>query len=781
MPATPTPRRSHTLLHGLPVLAALGVPLLLAEALGAAPRQALTAGQVLQSFDGPSGEDLAAFRRDERALWGRNSALSATSHFPGDGGPGGDFDWTIPSNSTFVLDTTFGVITNDSQTNTQNVIGGYVNVRNLTVLGTLEITGPNGCRIAATGNVIVEGQIRAAGADSRGVVTFNTGGPDQGMAGGPGGGRGGAASSLNTQSTPIGDTGFGAFNAPGLGGTGGETGFNGTGSTDLRRGAGGGGGRFGPDVRIAATGCPDQVRIGLDVEQGGPGAPLANGAIGGLGVRPQPGRPGAGPFVDGDPANDFFGRMITAGGATIVGELTQPWAGAGGGGGGDSCWTPTFPTTPYTLTSDEIGGGGGGGGGSLMIHALGDVVLGANARIDVTGGNGGGGENTAGINRVGGAGGGGSGGHLVIQAGRTIDLRACVSPGIAGQPAAPLMAWGGQGGEGMNGAGGSGPNGVTTPPGFDSVNLVAPFDPACVPLPPNVNVIGSGGDGGPGVIQLHVNDLANILAPTVPSSTISGVVRPPPVGAVNVDDPSTWDRLVPPFGPDSSSRSQWTSLAGVGGTLDLYFGGTAADGRVQTNGNGQNARVSLTDLIVSENLASGATLPRVDVDGRTLLVDQVSFFNDVWWNEPATLVDGAIEMGPPNATLRFDIESASVVGGTVRLTVAGAGTPLAGFAVGTPVGVRPRYFRVRTNGVRDSLPNSASIRVTFQGAPDDGSGAPNTAFASAWTANVNALESLPGLAFVRFQVDFDLAADGSELNAGSPRPSLEFLRIPFAR
>jgi len=40
---------------------------------------------------------------------------------------------------------------------------------------------------------------------------------------------------------------------------------------------------------------------------------------------------------------------------------------------------------------------------------------------------------------------------------------------------------------------------------------------------------------------------------------------------------------------------------------------------------------------------------------------------------------------------------------------------------------------------------------------------------------------VPGLAFVRFQVDFDLVADGSQLTAGSPRPSLEFLRIPYFR
>ncbi len=771
MPATSRSSRS-TFGHALPVLTALGLPLLLVEALGAAPTGGQGAGQVFQGFDGSSGEDLTAGRRDERALWGRNSSLTATSHFPGDGGPGGDFDWTIPFGQTFVLDTTFGVITNETQTATETVLNGNVYVRDLTVLGTLRIVGPNGCRIVATGDVLVEGQILARGVNHPGVTSFNTGGPSPGAAGNAGGGRGGTGSILATQSTPQGESGAGAFNAVGGGGGGGESGYNGAASADFRRGAGGGGGRFGPDMRVAATGCPDQARIGLDVEQGGPGAPNASGALSGLGIRPHPGLPGAGPFTDGDPTNDFWGRMRTAGGATIVGELTRPWAGAGGGGGGDSCQTATFPTTPYTPFGDEIGCGGGGGGGSLVIQALGDIVLGTTARLDVSGGTGGGGENTSGINRVGGGGGGGSGGHLVLQAGRTIDLRALPNPGSGD---GTVLALGGQGGEGMNGLGGAGPGGVPTTPAQDSINLVTPFDPNCQPA--NPVVVGSGGDGGPGLIQLHVQDLASILPPTLPGATISNAIRPAPVGAVNVDDPSTWNRLVPPYGPDSFSRSQWTALGTTGPSLDFVFAGTDANGFVRTNGAGANARVLLAPPIVVETLHDGANLPRVDVDGRTLLVDAISFYQDVWWLEPATLVDSVVQLGGA----RFEVASASVAGGIVRLTVAEPGTPLAGFPSGIPAQVRPRFFRVATDGVRDSLPTSASIRITFQGAPNDGSGHPDTSLATAWSADVNTLSATPTLAFLRFQVDFDLAADGSDLTTNSPRPSLEFLRIPFVR
>jgi len=238
MPAPTNAPRSTNLLHGWPILAALGVPLALSETLRAAPARAWSTGQIFQGFDGRPGEDASAFRRDERAIWGRNSALTATSHFLGDGGPGGDFDRTIRSGETFTLDTTFFSITNEQQTATQSVIDGFVNVRNPVVQpdGILVIRGPNPCRIAVSGDLRVEGEIIADGEDHRGVFTFHTGLPSLGTVGGPGGGRGGSSGLLSTQSTPAGEAGYGAWNTP-FGGGGGEntSGVNRVGS------AGGGG------------------------------------------------------------------------------------------------------------------------------------------------------------------------------------------------------------------------------------------------------------------------------------------------------------------------------------------------------------------------------------------------------------------------------------------------------------------------------------------------------------------------------------------------------------
>lgn len=759
------------------MIALFAAPLVVQRAIGAAPTLGGGAGQIFQGFDAPNGEDGSAFRRDERAIWGRGSALTASTHFPGTGGPGGDFDWTVAAGETFVLDTNFATITSADGSRTQNVVGGVVHVRDLVVQssGALLVRGPNACRIVATGDVWIAGRVLARGIDHPGVSTIGTGIPSLGAAGGPGGGRGGTSSLLVTQSTPQGEAGYGAWDTPLGGGGGGEAGYNSSASVDARRGSGGGGGRFGGNA-LLPNGCPAQHRVGLDVEQGGPGSAQASGAIGGPGQRPVPGAPGGGPFADGDPTNDFFGRMVTSTGAVIVGELPRPWAGAGGGAGGDAINAATFPTPGWNPASDEVGGGGGGGGGSLLLQVLGDLTLVGVGRIDVSGGTGGGGENTSGMNRVGAAGGGGSGGHLIVQVGGVIDLEACAAPTpLAINPGA-LVALGGQGGAGRNGVGGSGPNGVPTTPALDSINLVAPYDPSClVPPPQHAAVDGSGGDGGPGLVQLHVADLADVRTPIAAGVTLASVVLPAPIGAVDPDVPSTWNRLVPPFGPHSSSRSQWIALPAPSPAY-FTFDGTDANGYVATTGAGSAAVVAPGSSIASSHVM-GTGLPRIAVDGRALLLDPAAFVQDVWTEEADSLVGGSLEFTTASGVRRFDIAATSTTDGVTRLEVAAPGTPLAAVPIGTLFDVRPRCFRVSTDAVAHALPTSASIRVTFQGAPAGGPTGPDLAFAGPWTADAASLAAIPGVAYVRYQVDFDVTADGSELSTSSPRPSLEYLRL----
>ncbi|MBK7878067.1 MAG: hypothetical protein IPJ77_20605 [Planctomycetes bacterium] len=472
-----------------------------------------------------SFEDVDSVLAAPRAVWGADGKLEAGFAFDGTGGVDGAFDWVI--DGTFVLDTSFAVITDATQTRQQSVVNGRVDIRGLWVkpTGTLIIQGVNPCTILCSGpleqsllpvgtpatSVLIQGLVKCSGTNNRGVVSFSTSNiPEQGAAGQCGGGDGGTGNYLTTQSTPQGGAGFGPFGAAGGGGQGGETGFNPQSNTNNRRPAGGDGGRLGANQfeRTRPT-CPDQRVIGMDAEPGFNGAPNATGAL-------HPGVPiggavGSSVFSDSNANNDFWGTMVTSTGLVVQGELARPMAGAGGGGGGSACLTSSFPTTPFTFTGDEKGAGGGGGGGSLSIFALGDIRLAglgtaARGRIEVNGGTGGGGENTNGIDRVGGGSGGGSGGHLVLQSSSQIDLSRCTTLSTAVNGITfwgGLFAKGGQGGEGESGTGGARANGVETAPSVDA-------------LPPN-SYPSTSGTSAPCAVFNGANDAA---------TTVGGLANP---------------------------------------------------------------------------------------------------------------------------------------------------------------------------------------------------------------------------------------------------------------
>jgi hypothetical protein len=769
-------------------------------------------------------EDGEAAFSEARAEWG-DDRLIAGFPFDGTGGPGGNFDLHIQVGSPTVFDTTSttffggpdGVITA-----TQTAVNGRLDLRNLVVPegATFLIQGPNPAVILATGSIQCDGRILAIGSGNRGVVTLlTTNIPEPGAAGQAGGGRGGAGSPLTTQNSPSGQRGFGAFDVPGGGGQGGESGYSaGPGDgINQRRPGGGGGGTFGPDVIdpqppascSASVPRPDNNIIGLDAEQGFPGGSMGFGALH-PGQRAVGGLPGPRPFFDLDPDNDFYGRMITADGSVLAGELLRPWAGAGGGGGGDAVKGGAFPGTEFNPGSAEKGAGGGGGGGSLRILCLGDVVVGPRGSIDVGGGCGGGGENTNGVNRVGGGSGGGSGGHLMIEVAGRVDLSAVLGTfpfAAVTNPDVGLLAAGGQGGAGAANAGGSGQDpGNPTPVCKDSV-----ASNSC-PIPGGQGSVEcAGGDGGPGVIQLHVGSLADIVPPLLgnlfskgqrPMNCTGsnfniikndGVIKPPPLGSpANVKTANTttgWARLVPSFGQLSRAQSVWIPL-GEAGTrpgmdpaeaLEFFFGGTdTLDGLVQRTG----SSVSELPPILGTGLGSGSVLT-ISNQARTAVVSANGLTDDVYQRNPAMLRSFLLRIFPSGGGPErvFDVASATYDPDTERfsLTVDETGQPLLGL-LNSDFELRPRFFRVRTSGIIDQLPSSATVKIEFQateetltGAPDETAGVP-----SPWTPDITTLNANADWKFVRFRVLFDIQADGiTPLDASTPKPALEFLRMPF--
>ena len=100
-----------------------------------------------------------------------------------------------------------------------------------------------------------------------------------------------------------------------------------------------------------------------------------------------------------------------------------------------------------------------------------------------------------------------------------------------------------------------------------------------------------------------------------------------------------------------------------------------------------------------------------------------------------------------------------------------------------PYAIRNKYFGVSSSGIKDKLPMSSSLRIQFQGA--DGvsqeSITPDTASFTEWTGiDGTTLDDLDGKRFLRYRLTFDIDA----LNQGGfndlSRPSLSYLKVPFA-
>ena len=758
--------------------------------------------------DPGSREDTAAPLGLPLASWG-GGELSTAFNFAGTGGLNGDFDWEVKAGTVVVLDTTLSTIVGGpgfAPQSQQVVVGGVLDLRNFRVAqgGTLRVQGPNPLTILCSGTVEIRGLIEVSGIDSKGVVTLNTTNvPEPGAPGVAGGGRGGFGSPLSNASSPKGTDGEGAFGVAGVGGIGGDTAFwtGGSANVDARRGAGGGGGVFGPNQVGSSPPLFDQTFIGLDAEPGFNNLFVASGTlpipISAVTGTPPPrgGSPGLSPFSDASTANDFYGSAFnTATASVTVGELTSPWAGAGGGGGGDAAWSngAPFPVVPFDPSGDEKGAGGGGGGGSIQILALGNVTFGSLGVLKARGGTGGGGENTNFVDRIGGGSGGASGGHVVIQTAGKIDFTA-----VTGSTAVAIFATGGQGGAGAGNLGGAqiGTGGaLETLPNADACPTGYPTNVCRGPIS------GAGGDGGPGIIQLHTpgglggGDIL-VSAP----KTLADLCKPKPVSA------TATERLIPTFGRASVARSLWIPM-GLAGfdpnavaapffkTSTFDFGGVdLVTGEVLTT-------AGIVDLgpalLGPDTIAVAPALPNIASSGRTMNIDatpligglQEYFLLNTGLLKRSTLL--LSQVGTPTINQRYDVVSAtylpSAIPPTLQVTVSSTGPLLTTFTApgGVDVQLIPTYFKIATDGVLDSLPVNAGVVLKFQAAPATSGGLPDEAAAvpSLPASDVSVLNTSPinaDFRFLRFQVEFDIDKSGSGISPTTPLPAVDFLRLPF--
>ncbi|MCE9593356.1 MAG: hypothetical protein K8S98_04110 [Planctomycetes bacterium] len=768
------------------------------------------ADEYLESFTTTANFDSTAGFGDPVAVWA-NGKLSPSIGFTGTGGPSGTFDVRVQSGKTVIWDTVSTTFTggpNFLPTAIQVSVGGVLDVRNFRIEsgGTLIVQGPHPAVILATGKVEILGRLLISGSDTPGVATLNTTNiPEPGAAGQCGGGRGGTGSPLTSASSPKGGNGFGAFNQNDGGGEGGETAWNDVkNAVNARRGAGGGGGTFGSNQAAPCVGCGsfDQSFIGLDGEPGF-GNYFGASSLAGACTDPAPpkgaitkqcppmgGSVGPAPFGDNDPTNDFFGFQLDSVTSKVtIGELKKPWAGAGGGGGGDASYTngQTFPESPFDPVGDEKGAGGGGGAGSLHILALDDIVFGVAGQIECRGGSGGGGENTNFFDRVGGGSGGGSGGHVILETAQQIDLTALTTTSTVG-----IIATGGEGGSGKADNGGAHPD-----PGGIIEQL--PAADACPPGYPATGtnaclgqVDGAGGDGSPGIIQLHVNDFTpgiDILLPV--GRTLDDICKPRPLCTPSVAGVNPTTRMVPSFGRRSRGRSVWVPVGlgsfGGGPGLDrpetFDFQGTdPLTGLVQTT---SNVVTPLAPVIAAANIdPAGVAAPYVTSAFRIVL--DGSGLSTVFTGNPALLKRYLVEVTDGIQTERYEVNSASYDSNTslLALTVdaTDAGRDLT-FITTQPrtAALIPAFFRISTDGALDSLPDTATVLMQFEATTADSLGNPIEPAVFGPVFDLTTLNGVTnGLArFVRFDVSFDIDALGTGLQADNAKPSVEYIRIPF--
>ena len=119
------------------------------------------------------------------------------------------------------------------------------------------------------------------------------------------------------------------------------------------------------------------------------------------------------------------------------------------------------------------------------------------------------------------------------------------------------------------------------------------------------------------------------------------------------------------------------------------------------------------------------------------------------------------------------------------LTVEVAGAPALDLSTFDPAGateflIHPNSFRVETNGVPNSLPDSVSVQFLFEGAGTAADGSPDTGAVNA-VAQTTDIADLTAAQpdFIRFDVIFNLDALNNGLTSDNPVPALDFTRIKF--
>lgn len=730
-----------------------------------------------ETFDSVAFLDQETLLDLPSASWGEGR-LASSFDFPTEPSLSPGFDWIVENGTVTVLNTAAtDVIQNDAIAGQgiagqQTITDGRIFLRDFIVEpnATLRFIGSAPIEIWATGNVEINGTILVVGFDAENQDSLQSANAIPGAVGVAGGGQGGTASPSNLiVPDEKGGDGFGPFGQPGFGGKGGETAY-GHSNANNRRAGGGGGGRLITDFsggQAAIAGAnPTPGNDGTPIDPGAAN-PQTSGSTSAVdGSSPPKGGAQGDSILQNDVVQDNFwgARRLLSNNSIIVGELSQPTPGSGGGAGGDSINVSTYPGS-FTVNKNMRGAGGAGGGGLIRISCLGTFTMGRNGLIDVGGGIGGRGERKISDNRgVAGGSGGGSAGMMVLESAGGFDLSAPAQ----NPPQVCFSALGGLGGPGKDGNGNAYGSDVSGEAG--------------------------GGNGGGGIVQLHVFD--DDAVPGFELINLGPLANP---NALATPNPQI---IFPTFG----ARSRVLSKA-------IPLGGAIADpGSLQANNNlrygfsalpaGGGDQIPATAEVVDAEapLYSGgaATVTVSDANDRvTVTIPQVTADDEALNRQlrNTQLLEGyEVRLVNSGGVQSFTVASADFTyrdgGGALALELVLdlSGAPdLSTFeAEINGWQVRPRFYRVTTDGVADRLPSTGQVVVEWQGLASDPNGNPDTDSPIVdWTSDpgsagvgFNDPTLTDTIAFFRYRVTFNNDADGTPgLSGEEELPVLDFLRL----
>ena len=221
--------------------------------------------------------------------------------------------------------------------------------------------------------------------------------------------------------------------------------------------------------------------------------------------------------------------------------------------------------------------------------------------------------------------------------------------------------------------------------------------------------------------------------------------------------------------------------------MQFFFGGTdPSDGTLLRDGESQEEPAPLVGPLA---LDSSPNPPFIDPDDSLTIVLDASGLvgaDDVYKRNAALLrlytlrledsADATNVQDHQVATASYDADADQL-----RLTVFPVGEKVLTDFVATDttmVSLLPFFLQVVTNGVPLEYPEDAEVTTFFQATTADSEGNPNESASTALVTDIGDL-NLAEYDYYRFRVHFNLSTSGQKVTGSTPRPALDFFRVPF--